>query len=682
MLGAPFVEAYLDDNLLNRGLAKMEARLKKAGAALANIGAKLAVGGALTLAPVASTFVAFDDAMRLVKATSQATEAEFASLTAHARELGRTTSFTADQVANLMVELARAGFKPAEVQQMTLAVLDLARATGTDATEAAGFMAATLRQFSLGAGDATRVADALTQTANSTFNSVTDLGYALKYSGTVAGDLGMSLEDTLALLGGLGQVNIRGEMGGTTLRRLLTLTASEADKFQKVFGVAAKDAAGNVRPLVDVMDEVHTLLQTMGTADANEKLNEFFGLLGITGASVVGRTSKSIKEIRDEIGNAGGVARQTAKEMDAGLGGEFRRLKGSVVDAAIALGGAFAPALGFVATVLKGAANSISSWVANNKEAAATIGVVVVSLTALGVALLAAGIAFKVLGVAVGVVSTALTLTTTLIGALLTPIGLVSAAIAGLSVMLIEGQGWTEFSNTAKEAWDGIVAALQKGDLNLAWEIVCAGLNLEWQKVMMFWRAAFEDFTSFFRNKWEDTTDAMAVALARVFDAGAFDVGAGFAFGFDAKTLIRGVKPGPKLADAVAEDAARAEKERLARQARERAAALKPFEDAIRAAEAKFKGLVDKAKAPGFETGPMPREMDIAPMPRAVMARMNRLAAGIPDAVRGAFAVSNARGQFGMGFERRQLNAAERTAKATEATARLNERLILALAFK
>ena len=68
-----------------------------------------------------------------------------------------------------MTELGRAGFKPDQIVEMTGAVMDMARATGTDATVASGIMAATIRQFGLEATDATRVADGFAAAANKTF---------------------------------------------------------------------------------------------------------------------------------------------------------------------------------------------------------------------------------------------------------------------------------------------------------------------------------------------------------------------------------------------------------------------------------------------------------------------------------------------------------------------------------
>ncbi len=116
-----------------------------------------------------------------------------------------------------MTELGRAGFSPKQIEEMTGAVMNLARATGTDATVSSGIMSATIRQFSLEATDAVRVSDRLTAAANMSFNSVESLGEALQYAGPVAADANMSLEETLAVLGTLGNLGIQGSEAGTAL---------------------------------------------------------------------------------------------------------------------------------------------------------------------------------------------------------------------------------------------------------------------------------------------------------------------------------------------------------------------------------------------------------------------------------------------------------------------------------
>jgi|GEM_PF-3542038 len=454
--GRAFVRLFLQNDMsrqLVRALRGAQDSLRNFGQSATALGARIAAAGVAAATPFAlsvRTFSSFDDAIRSVRAVTQASEADFASLTDTAKRLGASTSFTASQVANLMTELGRAGFAPAQINEMTGAVLSLARATGTDATLAAGIMSASIRQFGMAATDAARVADILTATANKSFNSVEQLGDALSYAGPVAADFGMSMEDTLAILGGLGNVGIQASSAGNALRRLLTMTASEAKKMREIFGVSFVDAAGNARPLVDVLDEVNKATADLGTAERAQKFNEAFGLLGITAASATGRMAGSIRDLRDELDKAQGTADKTAAEMDAGLGGAFRILKSSIEGVAIAIGESLAPVLTDIVGRITQAAQSAIEWIKAHRNLVVVAAGAAAAAGALGSALIAAGVAAGIAAFAFGGFATIASI-------VLSPIGLISAAlISGVAAWAT----WTDSGQTAVEGVKGVLASL------------------------------------------------------------------------------------------------------------------------------------------------------------------------------------------------------------------------------
>ena len=163
--GRAYVELATNASKLNAGLAAARGKLE----AFAS-GAKSILTGALAVsAPVAlavKQFAAFDDQMRLVRGVTRATADEFATLTERAKELGRTTSWTAAQVAQGMTSLGRAGFSTGEIDNSIAAVMDLARATGTEIETAADIAGNAIRAFNLDASQMAKVCDVLTATAN------------------------------------------------------------------------------------------------------------------------------------------------------------------------------------------------------------------------------------------------------------------------------------------------------------------------------------------------------------------------------------------------------------------------------------------------------------------------------------------------------------------------------------
>jgi TP901 family phage tail tape measure protein len=459
---------------LTRTLSGIQGNLNRFGGAMTTVGVGLAGLGAAITAPLALAsrqFAQFDDAIRLTGAVSGATGADLQRLNDKALELGATTSYTAVQVASLMTELGRAGFKPDEINAMTGAVLDLARATGTDATLASGIMAATLRQFGLGATEASRAADTLTYAANATFNTVAGLGESLKYAGPVAKSLGMSLEDTVSILGALGNVGIQGSEAGTALRRLGVISAGAGEKLQALFGVSNVDAAGNLKPLIDILDEINTATQDMTVADRTSRMAKAFGLLGITSANVLSGSADTVRDLRDGIAAAGGVANRTSKAMDAGLGGAMRITLSAIEGASHAIANTMAPALQKIIEFIGLAAGSLTAFVKDNGEVVMAVGKAAVAATAAGGVLLGfagivkalafgfgglAAVSSLVLGPLVAIAGTAVALT---IGFVKATAGVIAYAAASVASAAASGVAWA-IANAPLLALLGILGAL------------------------------------------------------------------------------------------------------------------------------------------------------------------------------------------------------------------------------
>lgn len=533
--GGAYVELTARSTKFLKGLEAAQKRLASFGASTRMIGTKLMGLGAAAAAPVAGSvavYANFDDAIRAAGAVAGATGAAFDSLREKAKLLGATTSFSASEVASLMTELGRAGFSPKQIEEMTGAVMNLARATGTDATLSSGIMAATIRQFSMAATDAVRVADGLTAAANKSFNSVESLGEALSYAGPVAADANMSLEETLAILGTLGNLGIQGSEAGTALRRLLTLSASESEKFQKVFGVATKDARGNARNLVDVLGEVTAATANMGSGDRAAAFNEVFGLLGITSASAIGKSVTDTRQLLGEIHKARGISAKTAADMDSGIGGAFRILKSSIEGVAIAIGESLDISVTSMMNSISRALSGLTEWIGKNKEVVKKVALIVAGVVGVGAAFIGIGSAAGVAAFAVGglasmfsLVGTAIGVLVTMIGALFTPLGLVVAAVAALGAYFIYSTGIagqaieylkgvfeTLKADTIK-AFGAIANALAAGDITAAANVLWTYLKLQWIKGTTYLKGVWADFTNYLSDVWGDTAYAIGDVL-------------------------------------------------------------------------------------------------------------------------------------------------------------------------
>ncbi len=181
--GRAFVELFADDTMLIRTLRRAEARVRRFGTNIHNIGKQLGTLGLALSAPLVASvkvFADFDDTMRAVKGVTSATADEFDLLTDKAKTLGRTTSFTTHQVAEAMLQLGRAGFAPKEIDNSIASILNLSRATRTDLAESARIASASLRAFDLDASEMPRVCDVMVAAANNSAQTLEDLGFSVR----------------------------------------------------------------------------------------------------------------------------------------------------------------------------------------------------------------------------------------------------------------------------------------------------------------------------------------------------------------------------------------------------------------------------------------------------------------------------------------------------------------------
>ena len=446
--GRAYVEFFLEDNPLRRGLAIAERRMRQFGASVQNIGRKAftaGLGGLAAFALPVRQMMNFDDAIRAAAATTDDAAGSLELFKNIALDIAKTSGFTATEVANMMTELARAGHTdPSSIKAMTAAVLNMSKATGTDATRSAEILIATLNQYKLGAGEAARVSDVLTLAANMTSTSVDALGEAMSYAGPVAASMGMTLEDTVAILGQLGNIGVQGSNAGTALRRMVTMTAAEAEKMKEIFGVSFVNPDGSLRPLIQVMGELGGAMAGLPEATKIAKYNEAFGLLGITASIEISNSAQSIQTLSTALQEGSGAAAEAAKFMEGGLGGAFRRMLGAADAAAIGIGTTLTATLESLGTWVGSTATQIGTWVSQNEglvvSAAKASGYLLAggaALIILSKGLQVAAIGATILNAGMGVVSigvSALTglfsLSTTVVGLAATAWGILSAATA------------------------------------------------------------------------------------------------------------------------------------------------------------------------------------------------------------------------------------------------------------
>jgi TP901 family phage tail tape measure protein len=210
------------------------------------------VGG---LRDAISTIIEFEKKNSTLAAILGTTKKSIKDLTDEARRLGATTSYTAAQVTELQIELAKLGFFKEDIKAMTPSVLKFAKAVDTDLASAATLAGATLRIFNLDAEDTER---ALSTMAIGTTSSALNFEYlnsAMSTVGPVANSFGFTIEETTALLGALANSGFDASSAATATRNILLNLADSSGKLALALGGPVNNLGDLVKGLKKLNSE-------------------------------------------------------------------------------------------------------------------------------------------------------------------------------------------------------------------------------------------------------------------------------------------------------------------------------------------------------------------------------------------------------------------------------------------
>lgn len=241
----------------------------------------------------------FDLAITNLGAISGFSADELDPLVEQAKQLGATTRFTASQVADLQLELAKLGFSAGDISNLSKPVLDFASALGADLGEAAALTGATLRAFNLEASQAARVTDVLTAAATKSATDFAFFNTALSTVAPVANAVNVSIETTTALLSTLANSGIDASTSATGLRNIFLALAESGQS------------------LPDALNAI------LNSSDQASKALELFGKRGASLGVVLANNQEATADLNAELLNAAGTAEEVAEKQLASLEGQL-----------------------------------------------------------------------------------------------------------------------------------------------------------------------------------------------------------------------------------------------------------------------------------------------------------------------------------------------------------------------
>lgn len=416
----------------------------------------------------------------------------FKMLKQQARELGASTAFSATDVGAGQTFLARAGFSPEAINSSMQDILDLALANGVDLARTADIASNISGAFKIDPeveGNMQRVADILSGVSARANVDLEMLGDTMKYLGKAEG-LNMSLEQTAAMAGVLGNIGIQSSQAGTTMRAMLdriTAPAAAGAKAMKALGLQVKDASGNMRDMPDIIADVAKATAKMGNVDQAKYLKDIFGAEAGSGMAELvaqqgtGALSKLIEELYNVQGENSRMAATRADNID----GDLKGLASAWEEIGIGITDINEGPLRGLVQQITGILRAIGQWSQRNPELVATIAKVIAviallagvggalmltigsilgplalmkySLTVLGIKSLSIIPALKGIGAAIMLIGKAM---------IASPLGLFAAAAVIAAVLIVK------YWDVVKAFFNGFISGFIDGFMNMGRAVI------------------------------------------------------------------------------------------------------------------------------------------------------------------------------------------------------------------
>ena len=272
------------------------------------------------------------------------------------RELSTELGISATQAARALESLVKAGLEGEEAAEALRATLMLAQIELMDTGEAADYVAAILRAFSLSADQASHVVDVLVNASIKGIATARDFAYALSFCSGIASKFGLTLEETVAALVAMNNQGIEASYAGRYLMRMLSDLIEHSDKL----GFSIYDASGHLLSLSEIIARLEARLAEFSTDEERAAyLTSIFGTQGMRAAlallkaSYAGKTAaEAIRALAEDLSKVGTASAIFEEQMET-TSGSLARARASVINAMLALGEALAPAIEEVAKLVE-----------------------------------------------------------------------------------------------------------------------------------------------------------------------------------------------------------------------------------------------------------------------------------------------------------------------------------------
>jgi TP901 family phage tail tape measure protein len=422
------------------------------------------------------TSAEFEQSMANAASVSGSTGEELEKMTEIAREMGKTTVFSASQAADAMYYMASAGYKVEEMANAIEPILNLASATQSDLAFTTDTVVATLNQFQLDSSEAARVSNVFASSIGYSQATLEKLAYSMSYVGPVANSLGWSLEETTGALSILYNAGFDGSMAGTSLRQSLVALMNPTASAKKIFEELGIELT-KLNPTTNKFSDIVDTLKDSGLSTA-QAMKVFGARAGPGMMALLAQGGDEIAEMTESITDTNSATEMAAKQINT-MQGSAKLMKSMMEEIAISIGDVLIP-------ILRKLMEQYLMPLMERFQGLSTVS----KETVVKIAMIAAAIGplFLVLGKVVKIGSTIMKVAGMLTG----PVGIIIVAVIALTAALVYLYKTNDnFRKKVNKLWERI-----KTGLLSAMNAIKAWWQTNGEKILSSAKSAFEVYAN------------------------------------------------------------------------------------------------------------------------------------------------------------------------------------------
>lgn len=259
----------------------------------------------------------FEEQMSAVQAISMTSTEDILRLNEMAKELGRSTKFSATEVGQGFEYMSMAGWKTEEMLDGIEGVLNLAAASGENLGTVSDIVTDAMTAFGLGADQAGKFADILAATSRNANTNVSMMGETFKYVAPVAGALGYEVGDTAVAIGLMANSGIKASQAGTTLRSLfsrLSKPTKEVQSAMDALNLSLTDENGNMKSFLELQKDMRAGFAGMSDVQKAEVAAKLAGQEAMSGILAIANSSDTdFEKLTEAINDSAGAAEKMSE---------------------------------------------------------------------------------------------------------------------------------------------------------------------------------------------------------------------------------------------------------------------------------------------------------------------------------------------------------------------------------